>query len=359
MQKYRRQNMVRMMSQVAYEYLRRHRVLAHPPFRLWLEPTSHCNIACQMCPTPDFSRDMKGYMTLETFQHLIDMVAPFLNEVYLFHRGESLLHPNLAEMVAYATSKGISTKINTNATMMNEKRARALLEAGVDLVSFSVDGYSKDVYEKIRRKAKWDKVMTNARRFLELKHEGGYKTMAQMEVLEFEFEHDSPEAFDEAQKAFWAYFEPYKWDREIRRQLHNVGGNVELDEKAGYDVQRDVYLPCSYPWYALAVLWNGQVHPCPRDFMGKMPIGNIRKDHILDIWNGDRMREIRDGVVRRDFTNQEVCKTCDQPYKYTKVWMGVPWDYVPSYFKDSPWQYATRRFLQGLPVVGKLNRMAG
>ena len=349
-----RQSMVRLMSSVVYGYLKRHRTLKHPPFRVWLEPTSHCNIACQMCPTPDFSRDMKGYMSFELFQRIIDQVSPFLNEVYLFHRGESLLNPNLPDMVTYAKSKGMVTKLNTNVTMLNEKRAKALLEAGIDLVSFSVDGYTKDVYEQIRRKAKWDKVLPNARRFLEMKAEGGYKTLVQMEVLEFRHMFESDRAFDDAQREFWAYFEPYKWDRETRRDLHNVGGNVELADEAGYDVQREVYMPCSYPWYALAILWNGMVHPCPRDFMGKMPIGDVRQSHILDIWNGARMREIRDGVIRKDFANQEVCRDCDQPYKYHKVYMGIPFDYIPSYFKDSPVKYSLKRLLQGLPGAGRM-----
>lgn len=345
----RRQSMVRILSSVAHGYLRRHRTLKHPPFRLWIEPTSHCNIACQMCPTPDFTRDMKGYMTMELFRHIIDQVAPFMNEVYLFHRGESLLNPNLPDFVAYAKRRGIHTKLNTNATMLNEQRSRALLEAGLDLISFSIDGYSKEVYELIRRKAKWDKVIPNVRRFLELKAEGGYKTLVQMEVIEFAHLYESRQAFEQARDAFWRLFEPYRWDKRIARTLHNVGGNVELDPGAGYHIGRDTYQPCSYPWYALAILWNGKVHPCPRDFMGRMPIGDVRSEHILDIWNGDRMREIRDGVVRRDFRNQEVCARCDQPYKYTQVVAGVPLDYIPAYFKDSPLRYGVRRLFQGLP----------
>ncbi|MFN3201867.1 MAG: radical SAM protein [Bradymonadia bacterium] len=348
----RRQNMIRLMSSVVHGYLGRQRTLNHPPFRLWVEPTSHCNIACQMCPTPDFTRDMKGYMSMEVFRHIVDQVSPFLNEIYLFHRGESLLNPNISDMVAYAKAAGMSTKINTNVTLLTEKRAQALLDAGLDLISFSVDGYNKEVYEKIRRKAKWDKVLPNARRFLEMREEGGYKTLAQMEVLEFRHLFESDAAFEEAQKDFWAYFEPYEWDKQIRRDLHNVGGNVDLDVNDGYTREKEVYQPCSYPWYALAILWNGKVHPCPRDFMGKMPIGDVRTEHILDIWNGDRMRQIRDGVIRKDFADQEVCASCDQPYKYTQVYMGVPLDYIPAYFRDSPLRYGVKRMLQGVPGLG-------
>ena len=348
-----RQSMARLMSSVVHSYLSGHRTLKHPPFRMWIEPTSHCNIACEMCPTPHFSRDMRGFMSFDLFKHIIDQVSPFMNEVYLFHRGESLLNPHIADMVAYAKSNGISTKLNTNVTMLNEERARALLEAGIDLLSFSIDGYTKEVYESIRHKAKWDKVTTNARRFLELKAEGGYKTLVQMEVLEFRHKFPSEEDFRRAQAEFWAYFEPFTWDKRTMRGLHNVGGNIDIDESDGYTMEKGTYHHCSYPWYAVAILWSGKVQPCPRDFMGKMPIGDITTDHILDIWNGERMRQIRDGAVRHDFSCQEVCNGCDQPYKYKKFLMGVPVDYIPAYFRDSPLRYGLRRLLQGVPIAGK------
>jgi organic radical activating enzyme len=143
------------------------------PVRLWIESTSRCNLRCGYCPNKDIEKADHGFMDLDLFKSIIDQVADHAYDVNLFHRGEPTMHPRLPEMVAYARQKGLYTRIHTNITLLSEKKARALLDAGLDYMSCSFDGYTKEMYEKNRVGAKFDWALDHLRRFLELKKAAG------------------------------------------------------------------------------------------------------------------------------------------------------------------------------------------
>lgn len=327
------------------DYLRKQHVCSQPPLRFWLEPTNICNIKCEMCPNPLIPREQKGMMDFALYEKIIDEASSFANEVYVFHRGESLIHPELHRMISYAKEKGLLVKLNTNATILSEEKSRKILESGLDLISFSIDGYEKEVFERIRVGAHFEKVINNVRTFLQLKKERGYeRPLTQIEIMEFL----SYSGTDVRKKrgSFFNKFKGLSFDRTIFRKPHNVGGNVALTEAQGYMVHKKHYTPCSFPWYSLAIHWNGNVCPCPRDFMGDLVIGNVRNASLVEIWNGEKMLNIRRNILNRDLENQNCCKDCDQVYKYQANIAGIPIGYLPALFKDSPLIYGLRRFLR-------------
>ena len=124
------------------------------PIRLWIEPTPYCNLKCPMCPQsdPKINEVTKGktHMDFELYKKIIDEAAGHVYDINLAHRGESTFHKGLPEMIQYASEKGIKTRLHTNATILNEKMSKAILESGLDLLSFSFDGFKKEPYEKIR-----------------------------------------------------------------------------------------------------------------------------------------------------------------------------------------------------------------
>jgi radical SAM protein with 4Fe4S-binding SPASM domain len=59
------------------------------------------------------------------------------------------------------------------------------------------------------------------------------------------------------------------------------------------------------------VLWNGQVVPCPQDFFGEMVIGNAREQELVDIFNGDEIKELRRSMLSRLVDPNSPCGRCD------------------------------------------------
>ena len=65
--------------------------------------------------------------------------------------------------------KFLDTKINTNATRLNEKIIHAILESEISNVTFSVDATDAKSYEKIRVRGKFNKVLENIKLFNEIR----------------------------------------------------------------------------------------------------------------------------------------------------------------------------------------------
>ena len=142
---------------------------APPPSALWIEPTNRCNLRCVMCPTRLRPKEKTGFMEIDAYRAIIDEVAPFLTTVYIFLGGESLLHRDFPEMVRYARLRGIAVRLNTNATILTRERSEALLDAGLDHITFSFDGCDAESYESVRVGGKFDVTMDNVLAFLRLK----------------------------------------------------------------------------------------------------------------------------------------------------------------------------------------------
>ncbi|GAH58289.1 unnamed protein product [marine sediment metagenome] len=95
-------------------------------------------------------------MDLGLYKKIIDEVKNYVYDINLFHRGEPLLHPSIIDIISYANNKNIKTRIHTNSTLLTPELSRKIILSGLDLISFSFDGYTKETYEKNRVNANYD-----------------------------------------------------------------------------------------------------------------------------------------------------------------------------------------------------------
>src|SRR5262249_52770492 len=93
-----------------------------------------------------------------------------LQRAHLFGLGEPLLSPHLFHYVSLLSAAGVETWITTNATLMTDARADALARAGLTRATVSIDGATKETYERIRIGGRFEeavrgiKALTDARR---------------------------------------------------------------------------------------------------------------------------------------------------------------------------------------------------
>jgi radical SAM protein with 4Fe4S-binding SPASM domain len=293
--------------------------LPYLPIRLWIEPTSVCNLRCVMCPNKDLPKDQKGFMDFALFEKIIGEARGFIFDVHLLHRGESLLHPDFIRMVRHAHEAGIVTRFHTNGTLLDEDKARRLIEAGLDQFAFSFDGFDAETYESIRVKAKFEQTVANIRRFLEVKKEMGVqKPITFLELIHF------PEVFKKSdrtkRKAFLDRFKGLPLDRVHIKEPHNWAGEVGPAES------RDRYSPCTFLWHALIIFWDGSVLPCTQDFFGYYTLGNVKDSSIREIWNNDKMVRLRTKILARDIADLDTCGRCDRLWR--PQILGIPREYL-------------------------------
>jgi len=146
------------------------------PIHIDLETNTNCNLKCFMC-FQSYDPPKPSKMETELFKKIIDEGAKAgLCSIKTQYRGEPLLDKRMPQMVKYAKDKGIlEVMFNTNATLLSEETAKALIEAGLDKIMCSVDGYTKDVYESVRIGANFGTVLNNIKNLQSLKKSMGSK----------------------------------------------------------------------------------------------------------------------------------------------------------------------------------------
>ena len=108
-------------------------------------------------------------MEFDLYKKIIDEAKDFIFDINLAHRGESMLHPQLIEFIDYANKNNLYTRLHSNGSLLSEEMAYKIIESGLDRLSFSFDGFTKEKYEKIRIGGNFDTTIKNILRFLEIK----------------------------------------------------------------------------------------------------------------------------------------------------------------------------------------------
>jgi radical SAM protein with 4Fe4S-binding SPASM domain len=293
--------------------------LNYLPFRLWIEPTDHCNLRCVMCPNKDLPKEKKGYMDLDLFQKIIDEAAAFIFDAHLLHRGESLLHPHFFAMARYAHDKGVCTKLHTNGTVLDENKAQLIIDSGLDQLSFSFDGYDKETYERIRVNGDFEKTVHNIVRFLEIKKKRrSKKPYTILELINFP---DSQiKSNPQGQKKFLHRFKGLPLNKLVIKEYHNWAGET------GKVSNRRQFSPCTFLWNALVIFWDGSVLPCSQDFFGHTIVGNVKGSSLAEIWNNDKMIHLRQQHIAHDIEEFATCRECDRVWR--DKFLGVPKEYL-------------------------------
>lgn len=324
-----------------YSAYKRRKIRKVPfPIRLWIEPTNICNLDCVMCLNKSIPKKERGFMDFDLFRKIIDEAANFVYDVYLHHRGESLLHPDIFEMIKYAKERKISTRLHTNATLLTKEKSYLLLNSGLDFLSFSFDGYEKETYEKIRIGANFERTLSNINNFLRIKKELKKKTPYTVFTV-IEFTESSKPQNDAKRKQFINQFNSLPLDNFISRKPHNWGGDYNIEEEKANFSKENNYLPCTFPWYSLTIFYDGEVFPCPQDFFGKNQLGKMKHTSLSEIWNSSTLVSLRKKMVMKQYQDMESCNRCDRLWR--KKILGVPREDALRFLKDNILGYQSMR----------------
>jgi MoaA/NifB/PqqE/SkfB family radical SAM enzyme len=142
----------------------------HRLSKIYVEPTSHCNLACRTCIRNVWDEPM-GHMSSVTFTRIMEgiLASPLPRKVFFGGFGEPLFHPGIVDMVRQAKGIGATVELITNGTLLDEKRSRELIAAGLDVLWVSFDGATPESYTDVRLGAKLPNVLENAERFRSLR----------------------------------------------------------------------------------------------------------------------------------------------------------------------------------------------
>ena len=264
-------------------------------------------------------------MSFDVFKKIIDEAKDFVNDVYLHHRGEPLLNPDLFRMIRYAKEAGLDVRFHTNVGLLDKEKQEQLIEAAPHLVSISFDGFQKDVYEKIRVGAHFEQTVENIKGLLDLKKKRKAKS-PYIVIEKIDFPKYEQEINQNQVKQLTEEFKRRGLDELIAKKEYEwvTPDAPELSTERTYSV-------CTFPWYAMVICFDGTVTPCPQDYMAGMNMGNVNTKSIRKIWNDEPYAKLRHALVN-DINALPLCSKCDRLCR--KQVSGVPFQYLLTFLAD-------------------------
>ena len=109
------------------------------PIVVW-NCTRKCNLHCFHCYGSAGDIDALEILTTEHAKSFFHDLADFGVPVILFSGGEPLLRQDIFELAHFAGELGLRTALSTNGTLITEKKAKKIKNAGFAEVGISLDG---------------------------------------------------------------------------------------------------------------------------------------------------------------------------------------------------------------------------
>jgi radical SAM protein with 4Fe4S-binding SPASM domain len=135
-----------------------------PRWIAW-EITQRCNLHCIHCRTKaDINK--KDNLTFREALRIIDDISGYAKPTIVLTGGEPLLRKDVFDIAKYGTKKGLKMCLATNGTLVDDKMCEMIKENGIQVVSVSIDGSSKQVHDDFRKqKEAFDGVINAIKRF--------------------------------------------------------------------------------------------------------------------------------------------------------------------------------------------------
>lgn len=285
-----------------------------------IEFVSYCNLRCSFC-----SLDHEKPKTRMTPAILENLMNNLVNDnrfkkvevIHLHSGGETLLHPQLGELLAIIKKyKDLAKNKNqrfptvnllTNGTALFENKTKEIIESGaVDVMRFSMDGGSPERFESMRVRAKWAIFHKNISYFCEenKKRNTNIKTHI-ISVID----PINPLKTSWMDKQFVEVLNMVN-SYELRHP-HTWAGEVDIEGESSNSQNKPHKIGCGLLMHQLVLLPNGDVNVCCTDLNSKGVVGNIQNQSLFDIYNSPTRKKWLKLFYQRKKNEIDLCKNCE------------------------------------------------
>jgi len=276
------------------------------PEDVQIQTVTGCNASCAFCPNGKTCRQLpSGSMDSSLFRKIIDeclqnpvkRISPYL-------MNEPLRDRNLPEKIRYIAERkppGLSIKINTNASLLTAKTARAIIGSNLDRLNISFHGISKETYERSMQGLRYEQVLSNINTFLETKSMMGADrpavavTMVKTTLIEPEIQRIR-QYWDD--KGVEVHIQPL--ENRTARSITEKGLNTGTWHPHRW---------CKRLFTQAYILHSGDMVLCCADWEQTTILGNVRNMSIEEVWNGEKARAVRQRFLSGD-TEGLPCHSC-------------------------------------------------
>ena len=263
---------------------------AYPP-QLVIENTSICNLTCIHCSHRELER-VKRHMPRPLWNKIVKELGTHSpeTEIWPTFYGEALIMGYKGELwdrLDHAARAGCRNLVlNSNGTLLDRwDNIEKILGSPLRRFILSLDGLSKDTFELIREKAKWDEVYPQVEELCRRRNERGQRypiIVAQFSVMP----QNAHEVAD--YRRFW---EARGAEVKVRPMLEWTATGTVRTDTIVHD--SDFRIACPWGNNTMAVHQDGSVVACAVDYEGKLKVGNLKDITVKEAWRrlGEQLRK--------------------------------------------------------------------
>jgi radical SAM protein with 4Fe4S-binding SPASM domain len=290
------------------------------PIQLHVETAGACNLPCPICPRGKDLIKREGYLKIEDFNQIFDLLSETLNKVIFSGWGEPLLNKNTPLMIAKVVEKKIHATMNTNGILVGDF-AKEIVESGLPIINISVDGAVSTSTHLYVEDNTFNQTINGIKQLVDEKqnHNSEYPSIHGQFIL-------NEETIDEIEELTqWAFdlgvnHVKFKRKHEVmpgQRPRSEHKSKQELKKLNQHQLVRSnedlnfSAITCAHPWESIFLACTGELSVCSWDPYQKINLGKL-PENFEDIWNGKIMRTLRKWHSGNITSLGEPCSKCNR-----------------------------------------------
>jgi len=288
--------------------------------KFYIEITNICNLSCNFCPK---TCRLPEFMSIDTFEKILDQIKPHTDYIYFHVKGEPLLHPNLDQFLDLSYKKGFNVNITTNGTLISNVKGNIMLAPSLRQINFSLhsfdgnnDACNKDVY------------INNIISFIKEAIDKT-DTLFSLRLWNLDKNNTTNHKAHKNRDLLYIIEDAFNLSYKIEEEI-NPGKGLKICDKVYLNQDYEFEWPDLFaiednsPGFCyglrnqIAILVDGTVVPCCLDGEGIINLGNIHKTNFSKILEGQRTTNIFNGFSRREVV-EELCRKCGYRKKFNNI----------------------------------------
>lgn len=290
-----------------------------PEDLIWLI-TARCNLNCLHCYASLYHGELE--LNLDNIIRIIDSAVEAGVEHINFTGGDPLLRSDIFNILEYCINVGIEPSIFTNLTLINDEIASRLSKMEIYVLT-SIDGFSKETYEKIRGFNNWERFLNGVKKIISYGIEAhanisvnvlnySYVDKIIEEVLKLGFQHLSMIPTIPSGRAF-------KWNLYVDSRMFMEAVKLAANkmEEIGYSLgvwcapftgvivnSSRLHFGCCRKWRVMDITPSGRVVLC--DVLN-IEVSNVNDFSVKDAW-----MELLNNPIVKSVRNPKPIHPCDK-----------------------------------------------
>ena len=223
--------------------------------------SNRCTRDCDFCPAKN--DNIFKYMSTQTYIESLNQLYDVDFSGLIIYSGfsEPMLHPDLDQLISATRDKlpNVVLGITSNGDLATKERIKEMFDRGLDVMAISL-------------------------------YDGEHQVESFNSIIQ----------------------ELNLADHIFLRRRFSKNDMIYCNRAGALPTDKDTPIKkrSFYPFYMLYIDYNGDVLFCSHDFDKHLVLGNVSRDHLLQLWTGDLLEAIRLNLDRECRTHSP-CSKCD------------------------------------------------